>query len=66
MARTEFRDRTGLLLGWREQSGSRIDGRDRSGRLVGWYRPDIDQTFDWTGWLIGRGDLLTALVVTRP
>lgn len=60
--RQEYRDRTGLLRGWREVSNGRINGRDRSGNLVGWYDPARDETRDRGGRLAGRGDLLASLV----
>ena len=60
--RQEYRDRTGMLRGWREQSGGRIDGRDRTGYLVGWYDPHRDETRDRTGRMIGKGDMLAALI----
>lgn len=60
--RQEYRDRTGSLLGYREQRGDRVDGRDRMGSLVGSYYPTRDETRDRYGSLVGRGDLLAALV----
>lgn len=60
--RQEYRDRTGLLRGWREASGGRIDGRDRTGYLVGWYDPARGETRDRAGRLVGKGDMLTALI----
>ena len=58
----EYRDRTGMLRGWREEAGGRIDGRDRTGNLVGWYDPRRDETRDRTGRLVGKGDVLAALI----
>jgi hypothetical protein len=60
--RHEYRDRGGVLRGWRERSGSRINGRDRSGYLVGWYDPARDETRDRSGRLVGGGDLLASLI----
>lgn len=60
--RQEYRDRTGMLRGWRETSSGRINGRDRAGCLVGWYDPAWNETRDRTGRLIGRGDLLISLI----
>lgn len=62
--RQELRDRSGWLVGWREQSGNRIDGRSHAGRLVGWYDPHRDETRDYAGRLVGRGDLLAALITS--
>jgi hypothetical protein len=60
--RQEYRDRTGSLLGYREQRGNRIDCRDRNGSLVGSYYPARDETRDRFGSLIGRGDMLSSLL----
>lgn len=57
--RQDYRDRTGNLLGYREQRGRRIDCRDRTGSLVGSYGPRRDETRDRMSLLIGRGDLLS-------
>lgn len=60
--RQEYRDRTGRLLGCREQRGDRVDCRDRTGSFVGSYYPARDETRDRFGSLIGRGDLLSSLL----
>ena len=36
--REELRDAHGRLLGYRRESGGRVEGRDPGGRLVGWLR----------------------------
>ncbi len=64
MARQELRDFSGRLVGWREQSGNRIEGRDYGGRLKGWYSPSEGATRDYTGRFVGRGDLLTSLITS--
>lgn len=60
--RQEYRDRTGMLRGWREEAGNRTNGRDRTGYLVGWYDLARDETRDRSGRLVGRGDMLVALI----
>lgn len=60
--RQEYRDRTGSLLGYREQRGDRADCRDRMGSLVGSYYPARDETRDRFGIFVGHGDLLSALI----
>ncbi len=62
--RQEYRDRTGMLRGWREASAGRINGRDRTGYLVGWYDPAHDETRDRTGRFVGTGDMLAALILS--
>ena len=63
--REELRDARGRLLGYRRESGGRIEGRDPHGRLMGWYDPRDDETRDPGGRLIGRGDLLNGLILGR-
>ena len=62
-ARQDIRDRTGRLLGWRQENGNRIDGRDAGGMLRGWYDPRQNETKDACGRLVGKSDILAALIV---
>lgn len=61
--RQEYRDRDGKLRGWRHQSGRRIFGRVHTGALVGWYDTVTNETRDQAGKLVGKGDMLAALIV---
>lgn len=62
--RQYLRNSNGRLIGWREDGMvGRINGRDDAGRLVGWFDIARDETRDSCGRFIGRGDLLSALVV---
>ncbi|WP_046861608.1 hypothetical protein [Microvirga massiliensis] len=67
MSREYVRDRTGWMLGSYEGNGisGRIGARDAAGRRLGFYDERTDETRDATGRLIGRGNLLPALVF-RP
>lgn len=61
--RQYLRDRNGRLIGWREEAvAGRINGRDDVGRLVGWFDPSRNETRDANGRLIGKGDLVVALM----
>lgn len=63
MADLVLKDRTGRLLGKiTERSDGRLEGRDYTGRRKGIYDPKRDQTFDYTGRLVGRGNLLSVLI----
>jgi len=62
--RQELRDGKGRLLGWTEKSGVRIEGMDSRGRLKGWYHPSVNETYDARGRLVGRCNLLSALILT--
>jgi len=62
--RQEYRDRMGKLLGWRIQLGRRILGHIHTGAQVGWYDTVMNETRDQAGRLVGRGDMLAALIVT--
>ena len=61
--RQEVRDRSNRLLGWRQENGNRIEGRDAGGMLRGWYDPRQNETRDACGRLVGKGDILAALIV---
>lgn len=62
-----LRDRRGLVIGRLEQQGStgRIIARDARGLRVGTYDPREGTTRDARGLVVGRGDLLAALLVHR-
>ena len=62
MARQEFRDFSGRLVGWVEKSGGRLEGRDYGGRFKGWFDHQANETRDYAGRLVGRGNMLAALV----
>ena len=62
MARQEFWDFSGRLVGWIEKSGGRLEGRDYGGRLKGWFDHQANETRDFTGRLVGRGNMLAALI----
>ena len=62
MARQEFRDFSGRLVGWIEKSGGRLEGRDYGGRLKGWFDERANDTRDFTGRLVGCGNMLAALI----
>ena len=56
MARQEFRDFSGRLVGWVEKSGGRLEGRDYGGRLKGWFDHQATETRDYAGRLVnGNG-----------
>jgi hypothetical protein len=61
--RQELRDRLNRPIGRYDHQGDRIEGRDRLGRLVGWYSAGDDQTRDRLGRIVGRGNMLSALIV---
>jgi hypothetical protein len=59
-----LRDKGGRLLGRiSEKSDGRLEGRDHAGRLKGTYDPRTDQTRDQAGRLVGKGNLLSSVVV---
>jgi len=62
MADQLLKDKNGRLIGKIAMSGSRYQGFDQSGRLKGSYDPKSDSTFDANGRLVGKGNLLSALV----
>lgn len=60
-----LRDRGGTILGWIEPVGRLLQAKDRNGSILGWYDPRTNQTRDKKGSIVGDGDFLSALVVTR-
>ena len=60
-----LRDRAGSILGWIEPVGRLLQAKDRNGSILGWYDPRTNQTRDKKGSIVGDGDFLSALVVTR-
>ena len=57
-----LRDRNGHLLGWIKEVNGNYELRDASGRLLGRYNPKTNVTIDRSGRLVGRGNLLAALI----
>jgi hypothetical protein len=45
-------------------SNGRLEGRDANGRLKGTYDPKTDQTRDSNGRVVGRGNVLAAVVIS--
>jgi hypothetical protein len=61
--RDYVRDRRGVPLGTLEilSTGMHIL-RDRQGRKLGIYNSKTDKTFDHTGTIVGRGNVLSSLI----
>ena len=62
MATQELRDKSGRLLGKIKESGNKLELRDASGRLKGTYNPRSNETRNSSGRLVGKGNMLTALL----
>jgi len=61
--RDTIRDRNGELFGTIETTSNGIQiFRDKNGRRLGIYNPATNKTFSHTGALVGRGNVLTALI----
>ncbi len=64
MGDQELRDRSGKLLGRIHEKGDgKQEGRDPSGRLKGTYDPKSNETRDPSGSLVGRGNMLSSLIL---
>jgi hypothetical protein len=64
MSEQELRDSSGRLLGKiREQNNGKYEGRDAAGRLKGTYDPRSNETRDASGRLVGKGNMLAALII---
>lgn len=62
MSDQELRDRTGKLLGKIKEVASKHEIRNAQGKLLGKYDPKTNETRDYTGRLIEKGNLLTTLL----
>lgn len=45
-------------------TSGRLEGRDANGRLKGTYDPKSDQTRDSNGRVVGRGNVLAAVITS--
>lgn len=61
----EIRDRNNRLLGTIRQVGTRFEARDPQGRLKGTYDPKMNVTRDPVYRVVGKGNLLSALIMQR-
>lgn len=59
----EIRDRNNRLLGTIRQVGTRFEARDPQGRLKGTYDPKMNVTRDPVYRVVGKGNLLSALIM---
>ncbi|HEV2603336.1 MAG TPA: hypothetical protein VGU24_06710 [Microvirga sp.] len=64
-ARETLRDRRGVVLGTieRHSSSGMLVARDAQGRLIGRFDPRSGTSRDRHGLVVGRGNLLPALIV---
>ena len=63
MADQELRNRQGKLLGKIKTVGTgKLEARDSVGHLKGTYDPRTNETRDPVGRLLGKGNLLAALI----
>ncbi len=65
MEREYLKDNCNRILGWRMQVGNKVYGYNRNGYPVGHYDTFFKDTKDICGRLIGRGDLLTTLIMAK-
>lgn len=63
MEREYIKDNCNRILGWRIEFGNRIAGFDKNGYLRGFYDPFFKTTSDNCNRVIGRGDMLTSLIL---
>ena len=63
MPREYIKDNCNRILGYRIEYGNKIAGFDKLNRLCGFYDPFFKTTSDNCGRVIGRGDMLTALIL---
>jgi hypothetical protein len=61
--REELRDRNGRLIGIITETGGYLEARDPGGNLKGRYDRRSRTTRDADGMLVGKGNLLAALLM---
>jgi len=57
-----LKDKTGKLIGKITEFDGRLRISNAAGRLLGTYNSKTNFTYDATGGLVGRGNLLTMLL----
>lgn len=62
MAKEWIKDWTGKLLGYTEQSGTRLWLYDWYGRKLGYYDSSTGKTHDWQGRIVAQGNTLMMLL----
>ena len=65
MEREYLKDTCNRILGWKITIGNKVYGYERNGKQVGYYDLFFKDTKDVCGRLIGRGDLLATLIITK-
>lgn len=60
--RQELRDSNGRLIGTITATSNKLEGKDSNGRLKGTYDTKANVTRDSNGRVVGKGNLLAALI----
>lgn len=60
--RQELRDSSQRLIGYLQDIGDYVEIRNNSAKLLGKYYPNVNETRDSSGRLVGKGNLLTTLL----
>ncbi len=63
MATGDLRDKSGRLLGRIKEVGGKMEIRNAQRKLLGRYDPKSDITRDMSERLVGKGNLLTSLLI---
>lgn len=59
-----LRDRKGHLIGILDtEKNGKQTFRGPNGKFLGWYDPSLDITRDHTGTVVGKGNVLTSLII---
>lgn len=62
MAREPIKDWTGKIIGFTEQSGNKKWLSDFYGRRVGYYDCSTNKTHEFSGRMVGQGDITMTLL----
>ncbi len=62
MAREKIQDWTGKIIGFVEWSGNKKWISDFYGRRLGYYDRSTNKTYEFSGRMVGRGDIVMTLL----
>ena len=62
MAREPIKDWTGKIIGFTEWSGNKKWLSDFYGRRLGYYDRSTNKTYEFSGRMVGQGDIVMTLL----
>lgn len=62
MTRTKIKNEYGIIIGYIEEDDKVKIAKDFYGKILGKYHKDLDKTMNFRGYIVGKGDLTSALI----